>query len=51
MTCENDPGRRERMSPRPGSISRRQAYFVSTGTFREVLDGDFVSSTISTPLS
>ena len=24
---------------------------VSTGTFREVLDGDFVSSTVSTPLS
>jgi hypothetical protein len=25
--------------------------YVSTGTFREVLDGDFVSSTVSTPLS
>lgn len=24
---------------------------VSTGTFREVLDGDFFSSTVSTPLS
>jgi hypothetical protein len=26
-------------------------YFVSTGTFRDVLVGDFVSSTVSTPLS
>ena len=26
-------------------------YLVSTGTFRDVLVGDFVSSTVSTPLS
>jgi hypothetical protein len=26
-------------------------YVVSTGTFREALVGDFVSSTVSTPLS
>jgi len=25
--------------------------YVSTGTFREVLDSDFVSSTVGTPLS
>ena len=29
----------------------RLRYFVSTGTFRDVADGDFVSSTVSTPLS
>ena len=34
-----------------GSAAVGLRYFVSTGTFREVLVGDFVSSTVSTPLS
>jgi hypothetical protein len=31
--------------------ARAAVSYVSTGTFREALDGDFVSSTVSTPLS
>jgi len=31
--------------------ARAAVSYVSTGTFREVLDSDFVSSTVGTPLS
>ncbi len=31
--------------------ARAAVSYMSTGTFREVLDSDFVSSTVSTPLS
>jgi len=49
---EGDSSRGRQHTLTLASLKARAAVsYMSTGTFREVLDSDFVSSTVGTPLS
>ena len=43
--------RQECLASEPGQPRAAAVRYVSTGTLRDVLVGDFASSTVSTPLS